>query len=59
MKPRYGEKETVVYKDTDSLLYRIETDDLYSDMESFKNLLELSDYPRNHKLYDANKKRSR
>ena len=26
MKPRYGEKVTVVYKDTDSLLHRIETE---------------------------------
>ena len=42
MKPRYREKVTVVYKDTDSLLYRIETEYLYSDMESIKNFLVLS-----------------
>ena len=53
MKPKFGESLKVVYKDTDSLLYRIETDDLYSDMESSKHLLDLSDYPQNHKLFDS------
>ena len=57
MKPRFGSSLTVVYKDTDSLLYRIQTDDLYSDMESFKNLLDLSDYPKTHKLYDPTNKK--
>ena len=57
MKPKFGNSLKVVYKDTDSLLYRIETDDLYSDMESFRHLLDLLDYPQNHKLFDsANKK---
>ena len=46
MKPTFGSNLTVVYKDTDSYLYRIQTDDLYSDMESFENLLDLSDYPK-------------
>ena len=53
MKPKFGDSLKVVYKDTDSLLYRIETDDLYSDMESFKHFLDLSDYPQNHKLFDS------
>ena len=39
MTPRYGSRICVTYKDTDSLLYRIETDDLYKDMEEFKHLL--------------------
>ena len=53
MKPKFGDSLKVVYKDIDSLLYRIETDDLYSDMESFKHLLGLLDYPQNHKLFDS------
>ena len=57
MKPKFGDSLKVVYKDTDSLLYRIETDDLYSDMESFKHLLDLSDYPQNHKLFDSTNKK--
>ena len=57
MKPKFEDSLKVVYKDTDSLLYRIETDDLYSDMESFKHLLDLSDYPQNHKLFDSTNKK--
>ena len=56
MKPKFGDSLKVVYRDTVSLLYRIETDDLYSDMESFKHLLDLSDYPQNHKLFDSTNK---
>ena len=48
---------TVVYKDTDSLLYRIETDDLYVDMKNFAHLLDLSEDPKNHKLYDPTNKK--
>ena len=57
MKPKFGDSLKVVYKDTDSLLYRRETDDLYSDMEPFKHLLDLSDYPQNHKLFDSTNKK--
>ena len=57
MKPNFGEGFKVVYKDTDSLLYRIDTDDFYSDMESFKHLFDLSDYPQNHKLFDSTNKK--
>ena len=53
----FGDSHKVVYKDTNSSLYRIKTADIYSDMESFKLFLDLSDYPQNHKLFDsANKK---
>lgn len=57
MKPRYGSNVNVVYKDTDSLLYRIQTDDLYADMQSFKHLLDLSDYPKEHPLFDPTNKK--
>ena len=56
MKPRYGDSITVVYKDTDSLLYRVETNNLYSDMGNLKHLLDLSDYPTSHPLFDASNK---
>ena len=35
MKPRYGQKILVTNKDTDSHLYRIETDDLYGEIKNF------------------------
>ena len=58
MLPRYGsDRLKVVYKDTDSLLYRIKTADSYEDMSTFKHLLDLSDYPEDHFLHDKfNKK---
>ena len=57
MRPRYGSRICVTYKDTGSLLYRIETDDLYKDMEEFKHLLDLSDYPTSHPLFDPTNKK--
>ena len=47
----------IVYKDTNSLLYLIETPDLYNDMASFKHLLHLSDYPQEHFLHDPTNKK--
>ena len=52
MKPRFGDKIKICYKDTDSLLYRVETENLYSETATFKHLLNLSDYPEKHFLHD-------
>ena len=57
MKPRYGSNVNVVYKDTDSLLYRIQKDYVYADMQSFKHLLDLFDYPREHPIFDPTNKK--
>ena len=58
MIPRYSASRLkLAYKDTDSLLYCIETENLYDDMASFKHLLDLSDYPRDHFLYDPTNKK--
>ena len=44
MLPRYGsDRLKKVYKDTDSLLYRIKTVELYEDMSTSKQLVDLSD----------------
>ena len=45
------------YQDTESLLYLIETPDLYNDMASFKHLLDYSDYPQEHFLQDPTNKK--
>ena len=56
--PRYGsDRLKVVYKYTDSLLYRIKTADLYEDMSTFKHLLDLSDYLEDHFLHDKTNKK--
>ena len=57
MKPCFGDKIKVCYKDTDSLLYRVETENLYSAMATFKHLLDLSDYPEEHSLHDKTNKK--
>ena len=58
MVPRYSSSQLkLAYKDTDSLLYLIETPDLYNDMASFKQLLDLSDYPQEHFLHDPTNKK--
>ena len=57
MIPRYtAVRLNLAYKDTDSLLYCIETSDLYQDMACFKHLLDLY-YPREHFLYDPTNKK--
>ena len=38
--------------DTDSLVYEIETDDVYEDFYENKNLFDLSDYPQDPKFFD-------
>ena len=56
--PRFWSSQLkVAYKDTDSLLYLIETPDLYIDMASFKHLLDLSDYTQDHFLQDPTNKK--
>ena len=58
MVPRYSAaKLKLAYKDTDSLLYCVETENLYQDMAGFKHLLDLSDYPPDHFLYDPTNKK--
>ena len=58
MVPRYSAaKLKLAYKDTDSLLYCVETENLYQDMAGFKHLLDLSDYAPDHFLYNPTNKK--
>ena len=57
MVPRYGKNAQVLYKDTDSIFYEIETEDVFKDLEGMKNLLDLSSYPENHILYSNQNKK--
>ena len=57
IKKQYNDKASLLFTDTDSLTYEIETDDIYKDMEKDKQLYDFSDYPKDHDLYDeCNKK---
>ena len=57
MGPLFDKKARVMYRDTDSLFYEIETDDIYDDLVQLKHMLDLSDYPKDHHLHnELNKK---
>ena len=49
IKPKYGEKAKLLFTDTDSLMYEIETEDFYKDISGdVKDRFDMSDYPENH-----------
>ena len=49
IKPKYGEKAKLLFSDTDSLMYEIETEDFYKDISGdVKDRFDTSDYPENH-----------
>ena len=49
IKPKYGNKAKLLFTDTDSFLYEIETEDFYKDIaEDVKDRFDTSDYPENH-----------
>ena len=47
-----GSKSTLAFTDTDSLLYEIETDDIYADMRLQHEHFDLSNYPNNHRIFE-------
>jgi hypothetical protein len=57
MQIKYGESLKLCYQDTDSLIYEIETKDIYKDMKSMKEWFDFSDYPKDHSLYDEKNKK--
>ncbi|CAG2200908.1 unnamed protein product [Mytilus edulis] len=57
MKDKYGSRATLLFTDTDSLCYNINTDDIYQDMMEDKHLFDTSEYNPEHRLYSTlNKK---
>ena len=49
IKPKYGDKAKLLFTDTDSLMYEIQTDDFYKDISGdVKDRFDTSDYPENH-----------
>jgi len=48
VKARYDDNARLLYTDTDSLLYEVETDDVYADMKANAAQYDFSDYPRDH-----------
>ena len=57
LKKQYGEKCELLYTDTDSLLLKIETEDVYKDIKANKNFYDTSNYPKENPLHSTvNKK---
>ena len=49
IKSKYADKAKLLFTDTDSLMYQIETEDFYKDItEDVKDRFDTSDYPENH-----------
>ena len=49
IKPKYENKAKLLFTDTDSFMYEIETEDFYKDIsEDVKDRFDTSDYPENH-----------
>ena len=49
IKPKYGAKAKLLFTDTDSFLYEIETEDFYKDIsEDVKDRFDTSEYPEDH-----------
>ena len=61
MQKRYDiEHLKLCYQDTDSLIYEIETEDIYKDIEEsaeLKRQFDFSDYPKDHPLYSLENKK--
>ena len=49
IKPKYGEKAKLLFTDTDSLAYEIETEDFYKDISpDVKSMFDTSNYPKDN-----------
>ena len=57
IKKRYGSKAQLLFTDTDSLCYEIETDDIYEDLWQDKHTFDNSDYPKDSKFFDTSNKK--
>ncbi|KAE9523308.1 hypothetical protein AGLY_016256 [Aphis glycines] len=60
MKRHYGDKIDLLYTDTDSLFYRVVTNDFYDDLTDNSNLMRFTDtsnLPNDHKCYSTARKR--
>ena len=51
IKNKYGDKVHILLTDTDSLIYKIEAENVYEDFYKDKELFELSNYPKVLRYY--------
>ena len=53
MVPKYGAKAQLLFTDTDSLMYLLETEDAYLDIFNDRHLFDLASYPKSSPFFDA------
>ena len=58
MKKKYGNKIKLLFTDTDSLCYEIETEDFYKDVKEISHHFDFSEYPKTHELYSEEFKKA-
>ena len=56
IKRKYNDRAKLLFKDTDSLTYEIETEDVYKDFWSDKDKFDNSEYQENSPYFDKLKK---
>lgn len=58
MKERYpGMRVTLLYTDTDSFIYHVETEDIYADMKEDAKIFDFSGYPKDHPCFSNENKK--
>lgn len=57
IKVKYDDMARLLFTDTDSLCYCIETEDVYADMAEDKDQYDFSGYPKHHPLHDDTNKK--
>ena len=56
IKNKYDHKSNLFFTDTDSLLYKIKTEDVYKDFNRNKEMFDFSNYSLKSKYYDDSNK---
>ena len=56
IKNKYDNKSKLLFRDTDSLMYEIKTEDVYEDFSSYKKVFDFNNYSTKLKYYDNSKK---
>jgi len=51
LKPKYGDKCTILFTDTDSFCCHIQTEELYQDMSQNLDLFDISKFNNEHQVY--------
>jgi len=55
--PKYGDKIQMLFTDTDSFIFLVETPDLHADMSNMMDCFDTSNFPTDHRLYSTANKR--